>query len=89
MEVYVDAPLNVCESRDVKGHYRRARQGEIKGFTGIDSPYEPPLQPEVECRTDLETVEESTAKVLDFLEKPYSHLVAAPRRDSAQPAKAT
>lgn len=63
VEVFVNAPLTVCESRDVKGLYQRARKGEIKAFTGIDDPYEPPLNPEVECRTDLETLEESVAKV--------------------------
>lgn len=64
IEVYVNAPLAVCEQRDVKGLYKKARSGEIKNFTGIDDPYEPPLNPEVECRTDLESVEESVAKVL-------------------------
>lgn len=64
VEVYVNAPIEVCEHRDVKGLYRKARAGELRGFTGIDDPYEPPLQPEVECRTDLETVEESTQKIL-------------------------
>lgn len=63
-EVFVDAPLATCEARDVKGLYQRARAGQIPAFTGIDSPYEPPLAPEVVCRTHLETVEESTAKVL-------------------------
>jgi adenylylsulfate kinase len=64
IEVYVNAPLSVCESRDVKGLYKRARTGEIKAFTGIDDPYEAPLTPEVECRTNLETIEESVAKIL-------------------------
>src|SRR5919199_5382068 len=64
VEVYVNAPLQVCEQRDVKGLYKKARAGEIKNFTGIDDPYEPPLNPEVECRTDLETLEESASKVL-------------------------
>jgi len=68
IEVYANAPLEVCESRDVKGLYRRARAGEIKGFTGIDDPYEPPLEPEIECRTDLESLDESTTKVLSYLE---------------------
>lgn len=67
LEVFVNAPLEVCEARDVKGLYQRARKGEIKAFTGIDDPYEPPLDPEVECRTDLETLEESVAKVWDKL----------------------
>lgn len=69
VEVYVNAPLAVCEQRDVKGLYQRARAGEIKNFTGIDDPYEPPLNPTVECRTDLETLEESVAKVIDKLEE--------------------
>ncbi len=66
-EVYANAPLEVCEERDVKGLYAKARAGEIKGFTGIDDPYEPPSGPEVECRTDQESVEESVQKVLDKL----------------------
>lgn len=68
LEVYVNAPLEVCEQRDQKGLYRKARAGEIRGFTGIDDPYEPPLQPEVECRTDIESVEECVAKILRVLE---------------------
>ena len=69
IEVYVNAPLEVCEARDVKGLYKRARAGEITHFTGIDDPYESPLEPDVECRTDLETVEESVAKVLAALDR--------------------
>lgn len=69
VEVFVNAPLTVCEERDVKGLYKRARAGEIKNFTGVSDPYEPPLNPEVECRTDLETLEESVAKVLTALEE--------------------
>ena len=68
VEVYANAPLSVCESRDVKGLYKKARAGEIKQFTGIDDPYEAPANPEVECRTDLEALEESAAKVLAYLE---------------------
>lgn len=67
IEVYVNAPLEVCEKRDVKGLYKKARSGNIKDFTGIDSPYEPPPNPEVECLTDRETVEESAEKVLNEL----------------------
>lgn len=63
-EVFVDAPLSTCEARDIKGLYKQARAGHIANFTGIDSPYEAPVAPEVICRTNLETVEESTAKVL-------------------------
>ena len=69
LEVYVNAPLATCEGRDVKGLYKRARAGEILGFTGIDDPYEPPLKPEVECRTDQEELSESVAKVLQKLEE--------------------
>jgi len=69
VEVYVNAPLEVCEERDVKGLYKKARAGEIKNFTGIDDPYEPPLNPEVECRTDRESLEESVQKVLRKLEE--------------------
>lgn len=67
VEVFVNAPLEVCEGRDVKGLYKRARAGEIKSFTGIDDPYEPPANPEVECRTDKEELSESVAKVLNKL----------------------
>lgn len=68
LEVYVCAPLDVCETRDVKGLYAKARAGEIKGFTGIDDPYEPPLNPEIVCYTDREAIKESTQKVLTELE---------------------
>ena len=69
LEVWVHAPLEVCESRDRKGIYRRARAGELRNVTGIDDPYEHPLAPDVECRTDLETLEESVAKVLEALKR--------------------
>jgi adenylylsulfate kinase len=69
VEVYVNAPLSVCEDRDVKGLYKKARSGEIKLFTGISDPYEAPLNPEIECRTDLEELDESVNKVLQSLEK--------------------
>lgn len=67
VEVYVNAPLETCEARDVKGLYEKARAGEIKQFTGISDPYEPPLLPEVECHTDRETLDESAAKVMSLL----------------------
>jgi adenylylsulfate kinase len=67
VEVYADAPLEVCEQRDTKGLYAKARAGEIKGFTGIDDPYEAPADAEVVCKTDAETVEESAQKVIDKL----------------------
>ena len=64
IEVYVNAPLEVCEARDKKGLYQLAREKKIKEFTGIDLPYEAPLNPDVECCTDLETVAESKEKVI-------------------------
>ena len=69
IEVYVNAPLKVCEQRDVKGLYNKARAGKIKHFTGIDDPYEPPLYPEIECRTDQESITESATKVLTKLKE--------------------
>jgi len=69
VEVYVNAPLEVCEGRDPKGLYRKARAGQLPAFTGIDDPYEPPLNPEVECRTDRETLEECIAKVLGAIDR--------------------
>lgn len=68
LEVWVRAPLEVCERRDLKGIYRRARAGELHHVTGIDDPYEHPLAPDVECRTDLETLDQSLAKVLEAVE---------------------
>jgi adenylyl-sulfate kinase len=56
-EVYMSTPLNVCEQRDVKGLYRRARSGELRQFTGIDDPYEPPLAPEIACSAEDQTVD--------------------------------
>ncbi len=67
VEVFADAPIEVCEERDVKGLYAKARAGEIKGFTGVDDPYEAPSSPEVVCATDRESVEESAQKVIDKL----------------------
>jgi adenylyl-sulfate kinase len=69
VEVYVNVPLAVAEQRDVKGVYRRCRAGELRGVTGIDDPYEPPLAPEVECCTYRETLAESTEKVILAVEK--------------------
>jgi adenylylsulfate kinase len=69
VEVYAEAPLEVCEERDVKGLYAKARLGEIKGFTGIDDPYEAPPNAEVVCKTAEESVEECAQKVIDKLIK--------------------
>ena len=67
IEIYCKASLEVCESRDVKGLYKLARAGKIKKYTGIDSPYEAPDNPELVIDTEGESLEESTAKVVDFL----------------------
>ncbi len=69
LEVYVNAPLEICEQRDPKGHYRRARTGELAHFTGVTDPYEAPLTPELECRTDLESLSESAAMVMKAIEQ--------------------
>ena len=69
VEIYIKASLETCESRDVKGLYAKARAGEIKGFTGIDDPYEEPLNPEIICSTAEETVNESVVKILTKLEE--------------------
>jgi len=71
LEVYVNAPLAVCERRDVKGLYKRARRGELNAFTGIDDPYEPPLRPDVECITEMESPEESVAKIVAVIEERF------------------
>jgi len=64
IEVYVNTPLEICEQRDPKGLYRKARRGEIAGFTGIDDPYEAPLAPDVECHTDRESLRACTGKIM-------------------------
>ena len=64
MEVYINDPLDTCEQRDVKGLYKKARAGEITSFTGVTDPYEPPLNPDVECWTDRESIDESVQKVI-------------------------
>ncbi|WP_427159956.1 adenylyl-sulfate kinase [Aliinostoc sp. HNIBRCY26] len=68
IEIYVQAPLAVCESRDVKGLYAKARAGEIKHFTGISDPYEAPINADIICQTDKFTVAECVNQVLDYLE---------------------
>jgi adenylyl-sulfate kinase len=68
IEIYVDSPLSLCESRDVKGLYRKVREGKLDNFTGVDSPYETPLNPEIHLQTDVWSSDECIAKVLSFLE---------------------
>jgi adenylylsulfate kinase len=67
-EVYVRCPIQVCEMRDVKGLYKKARTGQIQHFTGVSDPYEEPLCPEIICNTDEEQVHESVEKIFKFLE---------------------
>ena len=67
IEIYVNAPVTVCEDRDLKGLYARARRGEITLFTGVDSPYEAPIAADLECRTDKEAINESVDKTLSFV----------------------
>lgn len=69
VEIFVDTPLEVCEERDPKGLYKKARAGEIKNFTGIDDPYEAPDNPEITLHTADESVEESAAKIVAALEE--------------------
>ncbi|MBK6837021.1 MAG: adenylyl-sulfate kinase [Bacteroidetes bacterium] len=68
VEVFVNTPLDVCEQRDPKGLYKKVRAGELQQFTGIDSPYEEPLQPELNIQTMNQTPEESVKQILEFLE---------------------
>jgi len=67
IEVFINTPIEICESRDVKGLYKKARKGEIKGFTGIDSPYESPIDPQLEIRTENRSIEESVNTLLEFI----------------------
>lgn len=68
VEVYCKCPMEVCIQRDVKGLYKKALKGEIKNYTGIDDPYEEPINPEIILMTDKETPEESANKVIEKLE---------------------
>ncbi len=68
IEVFINAPLEVCESRDPKGLYKKARAGEIKNFTGIDDPYEAPENAELDVHTGEKTLEECAAQVIAYLE---------------------
>jgi adenylylsulfate kinase len=69
VEVFVDTPIEICEIRDPKGLYKKARMGEITGFTGINDPYEPPLNPEIVIRTAEHPPHIITAQILSFLKK--------------------
>lgn len=78
-EVFIDAPLDVCEARDPKGLYARARKGELQDFTGIDSPYEEPLKPDLRVDTEHLSVDDSVKEILSFLRE------NAPRQDRPPP----
>ena len=67
VEVFVDTPVGVCESRDPKGLYQKARRGELKGFTGVDDPYEPPRNPDIVVNTVEYPPEECSERVLAYL----------------------
>lgn len=69
VEVFVECPLEVCESRDVKGLYAKARAGEIKHFTGIDDPYEIPENPEIVVDTSRMTLDDEVDKIIDYMQK--------------------
>ncbi len=66
-EIFIDTPVEVCEARDPKGLYQKARRGELKGFTGIDDPYEPPLNPELVLKTERHSPSELVSEILAFL----------------------
>ncbi len=71
IEVYVNAPVEVCEQRDPKGLYKKARAGEIANFTGISAPYEPPEKPEIEVHTDKQSPAECVAHIIDYLKQAH------------------
>ena len=66
--MFIDTPLEICESRDPKGLYKKARKGEIPNFTGISSPYETPVNPEIHIKAGETTLEESVDQVINYLE---------------------
>ncbi|MDX9956593.1 MAG: adenylyl-sulfate kinase, partial [Anaerolineae bacterium] len=69
VEVFVNTPLEVCEERDAKGLYAKARRGEIKGFTGVDDPYEEPLNPEIVLETVETSPKENAVKIITYLQR--------------------
>lgn len=83
IEIYCDSPLEVCETRDVKGLYKKARAGEIKNYTGIDSPYEAPLNPEISINTSQLSIDESVSIIMESLFSRQILSISTP--PSAQP----
>ena len=73
VEIYLDCPIEECEKRDVKGHYKLARNGKMQDFTGVSSPYEPPLNPELSLRTNVNKVNNCVDEVISYLVK-FSHI---------------
>jgi adenylyl-sulfate kinase len=69
LEIFVDCPLEICEQRDVKGLYAKARQGLIKNFTGIDSPFETPLSPDLVIESHSESISQSVSRLVDLVQK--------------------
>ena len=69
IEVYIDTPLNICESRDPKGLYEKVRNGDIPNFTGISSPYEEPIEAEIHIKTDKKGIEECAQKIIKYLDE--------------------
>ena len=69
VEIFVNTSLEACEERDVKGLYKKARAGEIKNMTGIDAPYESPINPDIEIRTEQLTIEQSVVTIMNFIKK--------------------
>jgi adenylylsulfate kinase len=67
VEIYLDCPLEECEKRDVKGHYKRAHNGELPDFTGVSSPYEPPLNPELSLKTHLQSSTQCVKKITHYI----------------------
>ncbi|WP_306452330.1 adenylyl-sulfate kinase [Foetidibacter luteolus] len=67
IEIFVDTPLEICEQRDIKGLYQKARRGEISNFTGISSPFEKPEHPEIHIETQNEHIEQSVCRILDYI----------------------
>ncbi len=83
IEVFVDAPLEVCEARDPKGLYAKARRGELPDFTGIDSPYEAPREPELRVDTDRLSVDEAVAEILAWL-RAHTPMAENPKGSAAK-----
>ena len=67
IEIFIDTPVEICEQRDPKGLYRKAREGKLKGFTGVDDPYESPLKPEITIKTDEKSLDEIIIDLINYL----------------------